>query len=211
MRDIQHFLWIAIPAAIIFSCFLPYRKRALQAMRLQSSTLRETALILFVMTVSGIGALKLWPVYYQEPTSGLWGDIELLVDRPAWDTMLNLIPFSMFSEYITAWKVYGSADLLSITANVLGNILLFMPLGFLPALLFRKVTWKHALQIGFAISLLTEVGQYFIMRNASVDDIILNLVGSICGYLLYLFLHRRFSLFFGKFQCKKLDEYSQKT
>lgn len=208
MRDIQHFLWIAIPAAIIFSCFLPYRKRALQAMGLHSSTLRETALILFVMTVSGIGALKLWPVSYQEPTSGLWGDIELLVNRPAWDSMLNLIPFSMIIDYIKCCTTYGSSDLLTITINILGNILLFMPLGFLPALLFRNTTWKHALQISFTVSLLTEVGQYFIMRNASVDDIILNIVGSICGYFIYTLLYKHFPKVTEKFQCCKIREIS---
>ena len=144
MRDIQHFLWIAIPAAIIFSCFFPYRKRALYAMGLHSSMLREITLIIFVMVIFGTTALKLWPVSYQELTSGLWGDIELLIDRPAWDTMLNLVPFSMFIDYVESWTVYGSSDPLSITKNILGNILLFMPLGLLPALLFREVTWKHA-------------------------------------------------------------------
>ena len=133
MRDIQHFLWIAIPAAIIFSCFFPYRKRALYAMGLHSSMLREITLIIFVMVIFGTTALKLWPVSYQELTSGLWGDIELLIDRPAWDTMLNLVPFSMFIDYVESWTVYGSSDPLSITKNILGNILLFMPLGLLPA------------------------------------------------------------------------------
>lgn len=208
MRDIQRFLWGAIPAAIVFSCFLPYRKRTLQAMRLQSSTLRETALILFVMTISGICALKLWPVSYQEPTSGLWGDIELLIDRPAWDTMLNLVPFSMFIDYVESWTVYGSSDLLSIIKNILGNIFLFMPLGLLPALLFREVTWKHALLIGFAMSLLTEVGQYFIMRNASVDDLMINTFGALFGYLIYKLLHRHSSQFTEMLQCHELKETS---
>lgn len=205
MRDIQHFLWIAIPAAIIFSCFLPYRKRALRAMGLCSSTLREATLIIFVMTIFGIGALKLWPVYYQEPTSGLWGDIELLTNRPAWDTMLNLVPFSMFIDYVKSWTEYGSTDLLSIATNVLGNVMLFMPLGLLPALLFQKVTWKHALLIGFTMALLTEVGQYYIMRNASIDDIILNAVGTICGHLLYTLLRTTYPHFTDKFKCHAME------
>ncbi len=201
MRCFFQILTLAVPSAITFCCFYPYRRKALRAMQLDSSILREIFLIIYVMLLSGIVALKLCPVYWHEPTSGIWGDIELLISRPAWDTMLNYIPFSMFVDYFKCWIEYGTSDISSIVANILGNLVVFIPVGFLSASLFRNITWKHCVFIGLALSLITEFGQYFIMRNTSIDDVILNTVGSILGYWLYrivLHFHPHFST---KLQC----------
>lgn len=79
---LREMLIIAVPAAVVFCCFWPYRKRALQAMGLRTGLGREIGLILFIMCLFGVLAVTLWPVYWMEDSPGLWGDIELLVDRP---------------------------------------------------------------------------------------------------------------------------------
>ena len=90
--------------------------------------------------------------------------------------------------------------------NFFGNLLVFVPIGFFPALLFRKANWKHALIIGFGMSLFIEVVQYFIMRNSAVDDVILNTAGAMFGYLVYVLLRRWCPRFVAKFRCTEIKE-----
>lgn len=69
--------------------------------------------------------------------------------------------------------------------NVLGNILLFIPLGFFIShyLKSKKIIWP--LLIIFISSITIETTQLKIGRVFDVDDIILNIIGGIFGYLLY--------------------------
>ena len=73
--------------------------------------------------------------------------------------------------------------------NIVGNIALFVPLGFLlPSLFagFRSV--KYIAILALLLSLLAEILQYiFTIGVFDVDDIIYNTVGSIIGF--YLFKH----------------------
>ena len=201
MKYLCQFLCFAIPSAIIFLCFSSYRKKALAAMKLRSSKLREVFLLIFVMLISGIIALKIWPVYYKSPESG---DIKLLLDRPSWDAQFHYIPFSMLIDYYKCCTEYGSSDLISIMINIGGNFIAFIPVGRLADLLFRDFTWKQTVITGFALSLFTETAQYFIMRNTSIDDILLNTVGTICGHLLFLLLRHLSPALTKKFQCNSI-------
>lgn len=190
VRVVQQFLGIFAVSAAIMLCMYPYRKQTLNAMHLSSGSWRELALFLFIMVLSGIVILKLKPVSYQMKTEGVWGDILLLVGRPSADYMVNLIPFSMVMDYYRNITQYGSADLMGMLCNIFGNLLLFLPVGILSALLFRNGTWKRSALLGFGLSLLTEAGQYFLVRNVSVDDVILNTLGALCGYQLYILLQK---------------------
>ena len=69
--------------------------------------------------------------------------------------------------------------------QVIGNILLFVPLGY-----FVSHYCKLRSVIGITIvSLLSsatiEITQHFIGRSVDIDDVILNVLGGIVGYLLY--------------------------
>ncbi len=70
---------------------------------------------------------------------------------------------------------------------VLLNFLLFRPYGFLLPLVFplRKWNWKKVLCIGVATSLCIEILQLFGGRYAEIDDVILNALGAVTGYLIY--------------------------
>ncbi len=171
----------SLPAVVVFSCFYPYRRRALQAMRLHSGNLREVGMFFLIVSIFGIFALTLVPYYEWVDSEGqLWGNILLTIKRHDWNKNLNLIPFRSFRTY---WAR-------AIIRNVGGNILMFMPLGFLSSALFRNSTWKRALFIGLGMSLFIEVAQYFIMRASDIDDIILNTAGVLCGYWPYLLMKR---------------------
>jgi len=80
--------------------------------------------------------------------------------------------------------------------NLLGNLLGFVPVGLLLALLipfFRKGI--YVLLAGFFLSLCFEMTQLvFDLGIFDVDDIILNTVGCFTGYLIYWFFNKVLSL-----------------
>ncbi len=72
-----------------------------------------------------------------------------------------------------------------ILQNFLGNIVLYMPLGFLlPALIPKLSNYKSLAVVGFLLSLTFELIQLFgILGNFDVDDILLNTTGTLAGFL----------------------------
>ena len=75
--------------------------------------------------------------------------------------------------------------------NVIGNIAVFMPIGmFLPSLFSRCRNILLTTILSFEISLCVEMVQLVTMVGSfDVDDLLLNTVGGICGYLVYMIYH----------------------
>lgn len=69
--------------------------------------------------------------------------------------------------------------------NVLGNILLFIPLGFLISHYLNSKKIYFPFLITTLSSLTIEFTQLKIGRVFDIDDIILNVIGGIVGYLFY--------------------------
>ena len=101
----------------------------------------------------------------------------------------NLVPFREIERF---WKYRGELGIHSFY-NLAGNILIFMPAGF-----FIPIFWKHRRGFVFTtcvtlgMSLLVEMLQ-LILRVGSfdVDDLILNTLGGILGYLLLILIEKR--------------------
>lgn len=203
LKYLKEMLVAAVPAAIVFSCFQPYRRRALNAMGLRSNLLRETGLILFIMCLSGVLAVTLCPVYVVRQQGGVWGDVLLLTERPGWMSNVNFIPFRMFVDY---WQDLTQGGGLFTVINFLGNLAVFVPLGFFPALLWRGESWRRSALVGGGTSLFVEAGQYFVMRFTDIDDVILNTLGAVCGYWLYLLVRRFVPTAAEKFKCVKVED-----
>ena len=92
---------------------------------------------------------------------------------------LNLIPFSWVFE---EWRM-GALNMIS---QVIGNVLMFVPLGFLLPIVFKRFisfiqTFKFVIFFSFSI----EFFQFFIGRSTDIDDLILNTLGGIIGYSIY--------------------------
>ena len=196
-------MFVCVPAIIVFLCFMPYRMKALSAMKLKSTRKREIGLILFIISIFGILALTLWPTYVWEESPGMWGNLRILIERPTWNFQLSLVPFTVFKDY--AKDLFRSPVFFFTTLiNFFGNLAIFIPLGLLSALLFRKATWRRSAIIGFGLSTFIELFQYFIVRNTAIDDIILNTAGAMCGYLVYLLIKKRFPKFAAGFLCQEI-------
>ena len=78
--------------------------------------------------------------------------------------------------------------------NVIGNILLFIPLGFCIPLFFNKKNkLSKVILYGFTASLTIEVLQIFTPFNTTdIDDIIFNTLGSILGFVIFNIIYRIF-------------------
>ena len=73
--------------------------------------------------------------------------------------------------------------------QVVGNILLFIPLGYFVTSYCKIKNLGTISIVTLLSSVVIEVVQHFIGRSFDVDDIILNVVGGIIGYLLYISLN----------------------
>lgn len=100
---------------------------------------------------------------------------------------VNLMPFNTISSELAHLST-GGYIMQSALINLLGNIVPFIPLGFLLPLAtsIKRYTFFTSLLHCFCIILFIEVFQLFtLLGSFDVDDIILNLCGCIIGYLLY--------------------------
>lgn len=94
---------------------------------------------------------------------------------------LNLVPFTEMFRY-----KMGSAMFYS---NVIGNILIFVPFGYFVSGYVKASKISHILFISVISSLTVELVQLQIGRSFDVDDIILNVIGAVAGFLLYIALN----------------------
>lgn len=96
----------------------------------------------------------------------------------------NLVPFKEIRRFIAYRHVVGTQSFL---LNIVGNIVGFMPLGFfLPIISRRSRRWFNTVLLSFTFSLSIETVQLiFKVGSFDVDDMILNTLGGILGYILY--------------------------
>ncbi|MDR0905895.1 MAG: VanZ family protein [Oscillospiraceae bacterium] len=96
----------------------------------------------------------------------------------------NLVPFAGLATVTAAGNTAYAVR------NILGNIVLFVPLGVLLPLLWRRFTPVKTVIVGAALSLAIEVTQFFTGRGTDIDDLILNTLGTLCGCCVYLILRK---------------------
>ena len=99
-----------------------------------------------------------------------------LSPRPG-GTLVELVPLTDLREAV------GERDLGLLLKSV-ANVLLFVPFG--AALGLYDVSLRAALVAGSTLSSVVEVVQFAVVpgRTSSVDDVVLNTVGAVLGYLL---------------------------
>lgn len=90
----------------------------------------------------------------------------------------NFIPFKEMFRYNI-----GSSKFIK---NILGNIVLFIPYGFLSSYLLKNKKISVTFILTLIVSLTVEIVQYYIGRVFDIDDIILNVTGGIIGGLLFV-------------------------
>ena len=99
---------------------------------------------------------------------------------PVW---LNLVPFVYLFDY---------PELKDAWLNLIGNVAMFIPLGIVWPAVFPKLDthWK-VIAAGVGMSLCIEILQLpFFGRSSDIDDLILNSIGYLIGYGVWLLVKR---------------------
>lgn len=93
---------------------------------------------------------------------------------------INLKPFTEITRYKFGTRLFN--------INVFGNIVIFIPFGLFISSYLKSKKVFSVLFISIITSTFVELVQLKIGRSFDIDDIILNVVGSIIGYIFYLIL-----------------------
>ena len=136
---------------------------------------REVVLLLMYINLAVILRFTFFPM------SKVDGHIQpLVLDTAAvFPFRVNLIPLVNLFDYDS------KRDLL---LNVIGNTAMFVPSGIVLPIVYKGLNthWK-VISAGIGISLCIEILQLpFYDRVSDIDDLLLNSLGFIIGYLLYL-------------------------
>ena len=92
----------------------------------------------------------------------------------------NFIPFREIMRYNITSRLF--------LKNVLGNMIMFLPFGFFISYYLKAEKVTLPLLLTLIASIAIETVQMIIGRVFDVDDLILNLIGGIFGYLIYKIL-----------------------
>lgn len=99
---------------------------------------------------------------------------------------LNLIPFANIYSYITA-PIHSALYVKLLLEDIFGNIFVFIPAGFfLPLFILKFRKFRTFLFIVILIVVIIELLQLFLMLGTcDIDDVILDLLGSMIGFLIW--------------------------
>lgn len=96
--------------------------------------------------------------------------------------MNNLIPFKEILRYKLGSRLFFK--------NVIGNIVLFIPYGIFASMYTKIEKPFHAICLVLFASVIVEVTQAMIGRVFDIDDILLNVIGGIIGFLIYSLVNK---------------------
>ena len=98
----------------------------------------------------------------------------------------NLVPFK------TILGIFKTNSIYSIIINIFGNLLVFVPLEYFLIELFKVKKFYVNFILSFGIILLVEIIQYiFKVGVFDIDDLILNSLGFLIGYSLYILVKKK--------------------
>lgn len=128
------------------------------------------------------GIIMFWLLFGREAGSADVPYLGQLASR------INCIPFHTISRFVRCLLPPFRPRAFRIAAiNLFGNILLFLPMGFLPPMIWEKQArlWK-VLVTGLIVMTAVELLQLFLLvGTCDIDDLILNGIGIAIGYGFY--------------------------
>ena len=98
------------------------------------------------------------------------------------------INFTLFVDLI---NVYRKGGLWQFIRLFVGNIIWFVPFGFMLPMMLKKSKFITVTLSGFLFSLLIEILQLVFRKGiCEIDDLILNTAGTMIGYSVYKIIQR---------------------
>ena len=136
---------------------------------------RELQLLLVYICVVVVARFAFFPF------SKVDGEIQPLIYESA-----KVFPFRI--NWIPLVNLFDYPEMREILKNVIGNTAMFIPLGIVWPSVYKGLdSHRKVISSGIGVSLCIEILQLpFYDRVSDIDDLLLNLLGFIIGYLLYL-------------------------
>jgi glycopeptide antibiotics resistance protein len=189
-EDMVPYLLPALPAVLLFRLF----SAPLAARHGYRTTVQhEIGLAVFLLFLAGLFSQTI------VPESGI---------RDAGPPQINLVPFQVFQIIYRDYLYNHSIDYFLV--SFIGNIAMFVPLGFFIPLLF-KASLRRTAFAGFVLSLFIEICQLPLSRWTDIDDLWLNTLGALLGFGLYKAVLRGFPQQAKRFKMQKEQVKSSKT
>lgn len=144
-------------------------------------TIRNTATLVFAVYLACLLSITILPrldFWYMQ--DGEWG-IETYFSIGNVYRKPNLIPFREIINDLT-----GNTD--DSVLNLLGNMAIFLPFGFLIPVISGRRKFKIVL-VPMLTSVAIEAVQFFEGRRCDIDDVILNTAGAIIGWVIFRIMH----------------------
>ena len=95
---------------------------------------------------------------------------------------VNYIPFKEIFRYSLGSSLFYR--------NVFGNMILFLPFGLSLGLFFKTDKFRYVIILSLITSISIELTQLVIGRVFDIDDVILNVLGAIIGFVIYRFFYQ---------------------
>ncbi|WP_145321757.1 VanZ family protein [Paenibacillus xylanexedens] len=106
---------------------------------------------------------------------------------------ISLEPFQSISSSIASF--IRDPTLGIVTLFLIGNVLIFVPLGFLLPLLLKNSFYIKTMMISLGIIVSIEIIQFVTCLGiADVEDVLLNMLGSMIGYFTFFWAEKRFAI-----------------
>lgn len=183
MNVVIRYLLNMVPYMLIITpIYLIVRFIILKTKNQKINWYHESALFIFVLFVAGLASQTIIPKFEFDMS----GKLSIVKDGIH---KTNLIPFRVLYETYIESFVNGYINYFIV--NFIGNITIFMPIGFFIPLLW-EISNRKVVLIGFCSSLFIEFCQLFLIRGTDVDDLILNTIGTIFGLLIYKLFNKIF-------------------
>jgi glycopeptide antibiotics resistance protein len=174
------FMLVSLPF-IAVSRFLFIRKAKKSG--LSTTFWHEFWLIVFILFLVGLASLTVLPHIYIKQDG-----IRFAFSG---NDSVNLIPGMVL---VLSFRAFKYRDYYFFLINFVGNIIMFMPIGFFPPLLWRKKNHLlRAIACGFFSSLFIELVQLSLNRDTDIDDLLLNTLGAFLGYIVFIVLNKAFT------------------
>lgn len=184
MKSVEGYIFSAILTFLI--CALPYaaiRYMIIKKKKISFDKKRELTLMFFVIYIFWLCSVTI-----------ITADISLshMYNKFESGYMINFNPFETMDRYVD----FKNFDLSAV--NLLGNVIIFIPLGFFAPYFSKKCkNFFFGVFVSFLSSCAIEFLQLFMPRSVDIDDVILNTLGGAVGALIfavYYFVKRRKSI-----------------
>ena len=147
--------------------------------KLKIEWLKEIMKLLFTCYLTGLISLVILPANF-------WLDSFDGVFLGWWDEMLPIFSFGGFNLVPSLIKALSGELTIGswVKTMLIGNIAMFLPLGFFLPFVTERVNRKNIFVVSIAVPFIVELLQMIFGRSFDVDDLICNFIGIVEGFFI---------------------------